>query len=226
MQFSNGKFVERVSNPTKTSKTRKLTKGENEGKEVHEELYDSITGLLLDITQESGPFGDMWKFKIDVSTSPENKKVYVLSIPVQFGLANSILFCLKNMDLSQDAEFRGYYFEHDTKKDKFVQGISVYQDKKSKAIGEEKGSLIKVAKFYTNENANGLPPWKESVLNKKKVYDQTDQLVFIEKMVFEEIKPLLPEATPASVSGMEDNEPKTFDADETDAGPTGDDLPF
>ncbi len=35
LQFSNGKFVERISEPTETSKTRKLTKGVNEGKDVH-----------------------------------------------------------------------------------------------------------------------------------------------------------------------------------------------
>ena len=53
----NGKFALRVNEGTEGAITRPLTKGDNKGKDVHELLYPSLTGLLASGEIRELPFG-------------------------------------------------------------------------------------------------------------------------------------------------------------------------
>lgn len=57
LSIGDGKITKRVKQPTEKSVSRKT----KEGKEVHEEIYDAISGVITDIkTQEHKTYGRFW----------------------------------------------------------------------------------------------------------------------------------------------------------------------
>lgn len=218
--FRDGQFVERVQAPTETSKSRLLEKGDNKGKEVHEEHYDSITGRLLDVTLEDGKFGKVWMFKMDVGTE-DKPKVFILQFGLDFGLAMGILTRLKNCDLQSDMKIAGYYFVPKGE-EKAKQGIVVYQSSKSKAKGLLKGDAIKVDPYYSAESAEKLPQWKQVTVNGKAMWDKTDETNFVVDMINKDIKPLLSGSTSVATQPAQTAQPTAF----ADSDDTADELPF
>lgn len=231
LTFSNGKFIEKFKEPNDNTVTRKITKGDNIGKDTHEAFYDSIAGRLLSINVEDTQYGKQWVFKMDVS-EPNKPKTFVFKTAIQFDNAKGILMCLQNMDFTQDCEFRGYYFE-ETKK----QGITVYQPRESKAVGIEKGDVIKVYSFYPEGSNKGLPPWVKVTFNMKDMWDKTDYIKFIMAYIESEIKPKLNDASALTLAATPPSAaPQAASSAPTSFAPTAtadhgsddisDDLPF
>lgn len=223
MTVSQGKFVQKVDQPTATSETRILEKGANAGQERHEEKYDTFEGQLLHIRQElHSEYGKFWEFIFDTTIDEHQPEKTIIKVGFKSGYAMNILSRLPNCKLNEDLILKGYNFKPEGK-NKNVMGISISQ-----------ASQGKVEPKFTKENPNGCPPMKEVLLDGEKKWDQTERLAFFEKLVASEINPQLPgiqETQPAQPSSppptdqpVQSHE-SAVEFDE-DGNPEGDDLPF
>jgi hypothetical protein len=79
--------------------------------------------------------------------------------------------------------------------------------------------------YFTKENPNGLPPMVPVTVKGKTVYDNTEQLKFIEKMINEMIVPRLPKNAAAAAALNADTD-TDHDASETTETLKEEKLPF
>lgn len=219
LAMSNGNFVKRVKEPTPASKPRKLTKGVNKGKEVHEEHFTEFTGQLISITAEHHEqFGASWAFKFDVTVDEE--EFLILKLPYSSGYSNNILTRLPNIkSFDNDLTMSGYCFRP-ADKDKDVMGISMKEWR-----GE---TAEKIIPLYTKDTPNGIPEMKQVVVSGKKVWDDTERMEFLESMVNELIIPKLG-GTPIAQPAEPQNEASTvakLDTSDAELDEDGELLPF
>jgi len=203
---ANGVFSKRVPEPTKGSITRKIEKGPNIGKEIHEEHFEYFEGQLVSITtNESENYGKQWVFKFDISETPSDKKFVVYQVGYDNGYAINILSRLPNANLEKDIRMSAYAFTDENGKEK--KGITLFQEGK------------KIQPAYTKDAPNGLPQMKKVKVNSKEVWDKTDMLEFLENMVNTEIIPNLPkEVDPLdTVAAFEAEKPAIKQEEEEDA---------
>lgn len=162
-----GKFCQRVKDGTEgaVKRTNKI------GKVVSEKFYDSFTAKLIDIKIADGTYGKTWNFYF-----VDQKETYILQLSYNNSLANTLLKILPNVDLTKELKLSPSQKEENGK---VKTSLFVNQD----------GVALK--HFYSKDNPNGLPQWKQIVVKGEKVWDSTDQLVFLENMVMTTIKPKL-----------------------------------
>lgn len=163
----NGKLCQRVKDGTEGS----IKRVNKIGKTVSEKFYDSFTGRLIDIKMGDGTYGKTWNFYFQ-----DKGEVYILQLSYNNGYANSLLKMLPNADLTKELKVSPSSKEVDGK---IKTSLFVNQD----------GVALK--NFYNKEHPNGLPEWKQIVVKGEKVWDSTDQLVFLENMVMTTIVPKL-----------------------------------
>jgi hypothetical protein len=207
LTLMDGKFVQRVKEKTKTSRERALTKGDNEGKIVHEETFTEICGAFISAkveTSSNPKYGKSWDFVFDCSTEDEEIEVH-FKVPYSSGYANNILFKLPNIDLSQDVSLNSYAFnDPDTKKR--IVGVSVRQ-----GVNFD----YKVPNAYSKDEPNGLPNMEKVKVKGVDVWDDTKRLEFLEEMVSEKFGVL-------AITSSEETE---FEGDELETEEEGD-APF
>jgi hypothetical protein len=162
-----GKFCQRVKDGTEgaVKRTNKI------GKVVSEKFYDSFTARLIDIKITDGEYGKAWNFYFQ-----DTKEVYILQLSYNNSLANTLLKILPNVDLTKELKLSPSQKEENGK---IKTSLFVNQD----------GVALK--HYYSKEHPNGLPQWTQIVVKGEKVWDSTDQLVFLENMVMTTIKPKL-----------------------------------
>ena len=162
-----GKFSEKAdaNTPGAVARTNKL------GKIVHEIYHDSFTGKLQSIKVKDGEYGKQWVFGFK-----DSKDTYLLQLPYSNSYAKNILKMLPNADISKEMRL--------TPQVKLVDG----QNRSSLFINQGEASLKHA---YTRENPNGMPPMEELTVKGSKVWDDTKQMEFLEKMVMEDIVPRL-----------------------------------
>ena len=148
---SNGIYVNRVKEETKTSKARLLEKGPNAGKEVHEERFSSFVGALNSCkVDETGDYGASWELIIDVTPGPEDpEELFALKLKYDSGYAADILKRLPNIDLDKDILFTSYCFTPKGE-EKVRMGLGMSQE-------DTNGKWSKVMPFYTKDTPNDLP---------------------------------------------------------------------
>lgn len=202
---SGGKFIRRVSEPTDTSKPRILEKGENAGKEVHEEHFDEIAGRLISVKVETNDWGKRWAFEIDTEEDG-NGEVSIIQTPYSSGYASAILSRIPNLDLKKDVLFRGYKFRDKTA-NKERQGVTLYQNTSAPAG--------KIAPYYTKENPNGCPDMVKITVNGSEQWDSTERMKFFESMVeglgFEPAPAAAPATAPAAPDTVAEFEDEATD---------------
>lgn len=143
------------------------------GKTVHEKYYDNFTGKLVGIkTTDGGTYGKQWVFSFQ-----DAGEIYNLQLGYTNSFAKNIIKMLPNADLSKEM--------------KVSPSTKVEPDgtKKSSIFINQDGKALKHA--YTREVPNGLPPMTQVTVKGTLVWDDTDQMVFLEKMVNEKIIPKL-----------------------------------
>jgi len=162
-----GKFCQRVKDGTEGS-VKRVNKV---GKTVSEKFYDSFTARLIDIKTGDGAYGKTWNFHFQ-----DKGEVYILQLSYNNSLANALLKILPNADLTKEMKLSPSQKEENGK---IKTSLFVNQD----------GVALK--HYYSKEHPNGLPEWKQIVVKGEKVWDSTDQLVFLENMVMTTIVPKL-----------------------------------
>jgi hypothetical protein len=199
LTISNGKICRQLSAKTETSKERT----NKNGKLVHEEFYDRISGMLTDIKVRevdiAGQQSKFWELKIE-----DEGKLYQLQFNYSSGYASCFLKSIPNADLTQRISFIPKMTEENGKK-------------KTTLFVNQGGNALK--HFYTKDNPNGLPQMTLTKLKGKDVWDDYDMMQFLEKMINEKIKPQLKGVTAAKA------EPTMANA-ETDLDDDGKPMPF
>jgi len=179
LQISNGKIVRQVKTKTDNSVSRvnKL------GREVHELFYDSITGVISDITTRESEYGKSWV----VSIKSEGK-LYKLEFNYSSGYATTFLKALPNVSF----------------------GDIVTLSPKLIIDGDKKKSVLFISQdgkglkhFFTKDNPNGLPDLKKIKIKGKESWDDSDRMEFLEQYVKENILPMIKSDLQDAIEGQE-----------------------
>lgn len=180
--IADGKICRQFKEATANSKNR-VNKN---GRTVHEEFYDYIDGLIVDITTKENDFGKFWM--ITLADGDQNQ---ILQMNYSSGYSNAFLKCLPNVDLKS--------------KVKIIPSQKQEGDKKKTSIFiTQHGQPVKW--FFTKDNPNGLPPLEQKKVKGKMQWDDSECMEFLENMINTQIKPNLPKA-----KGIVDAEPQEIE---------------
>jgi hypothetical protein len=197
-----GRFCIRVPEGTQGAETRvnKL------GKTVTEKYYDNFTGKLVGIKVTDGNYGKQWEFSFQ-----DGGEVYKLQLGYSNSFAKNILKMLPNADLSKVMKV-----SPQTK-------VEADGTKKSSLFINQDGVALKHA--FTKDNPNGLPQMKQVTVKGTVVWDDTDQMIFLENMVNTTIIPKLGGVAVATAPVADALDAFVAEANaSTDINP--DDIPF
>ena len=194
-----GRFCIRVQEGSEgaVSRTNKL------GKIVYEKYYDNFTGKLVSIKVTDGTYGKQWVFGFQ-----DQKEVYNLQLGYSNSFAKNIIKMLPNVDLAKEMKVTP------------VTKVEADGTKKSSLFINQDGQAIKHA--FTKDNPNGLPQMKQITVKGTLVWDDTEQMVFLEKMVNESIVPKLNGAK--AEAGLAPTNAPVADVEEDEINP--DDISF
>lgn len=167
------------------------------GNLVHESFYDSITGRITAIAVRESEFGKDWNVTLQDSAG----NTEVLQFQYSSGYSTAFLTTLPNADLSREV--------------KLVPSLKIENDKKRTSLFiQQDGQWLK--RKYKRDS--GLPDLQQVRFQGKMVWDSSDQMEFLEKVVKDEILPKLkpasgaPAAAPASLA-TGNNGPQWSDQD-------------
>jgi hypothetical protein len=163
-----GRFCIRVPEGTAGAETRVNKLGKN----VTEKYYDNFTGKLVGLKVTDGNYGKQWEFSFQ-----DSGEVYKLQLGYSNSFAKNIIKMLPNADLSKEMKV-----SPQTK-------VEADGTKKSSIFINQDGKALKHA--FTKDAPNGLPPMTQVTVKGSLVWDDTDQMVFLEKMVMDTIVPKL-----------------------------------
>jgi hypothetical protein len=177
LQIANGKIVRQMKQKVENSVSRvnKL------GREVHELFYDSITGVISDVTTRESEYGKSWVISIK-----SEGKLYKLEFNYSSGYATTFLKALPNVSF----------------------GDSVTLSPKLIIDGDKKKSVLFISQdgkglkhFFTKDNPNGLPDLKKIKIKGKDSWDDSDRMEFLEEYVKHNIIPMLKPSLQDTIEG-------------------------
>lgn len=165
LNIANGKIVRQFKLPTGKSEVR-TTKT---GKIVHEEMYDYVDGKIIDISTKENEYGKFWMVTLD-----DNGEKYTIQFNYSGGTASAFLKTLPNVDLS--------------KKIKLIPKQTTEGDKtKSTLFINQDGHALKWK--WNKDNPGGLPQLEQKKIKGKIVWDDSEQMDYLENYVTEHILP-------------------------------------
>jgi hypothetical protein len=180
--ISNGKIVRQFKQATEksTSRVNKM------GREVHEEFYDSLTGILKDVTTKESEYGKFWVVKME-----SEGKLYQIEMNYSGGYAASFLKTIPNADLAKEFTI--------------TPKLTIEGDKKKSVLFVNQ--MQKGLKwFFTRDNPNGMPELAKIKVKGKDTWDDSDRMEFLENYMKTEILPKLNNKS-SQVTDMEDEIP-------------------
>lgn len=181
--ISNGKIVRQFQSKT----ARSVERTNKNGKQVHEEFYDYLDGIITGITtKDHTDYGKFW-----VITLKDGEQDQILQFNYSSGYANGFLKALPNVDLTSKVKLSPSAKTEDGKT-------------KTTLFINQHGKAIKW--FYTKETPNGIPELRQQKVKGKIVWDDSDIMEFLEKMVKTDIQPLLGSTKEAPVGIPEETE--------------------
>lgn len=168
--ISNGKICRQFNSPDSETKER-VNKN---GKTVFEKFYDFIDGKIIDIGTKDSDYGRFW-----VVTLEDEEGQYILQMPFSSGYSGAFLKTLPNVDL-----------EH---KVKLIPKLTTEGDKKKTTLFvNQHGKALK--HYFTKDEPNGLPQLEQKKIKGKIVFDDSELMDFLEKMVVDKILPKIKKA--------------------------------
>lgn len=168
LSIGDGKITKRVSQPTAES-VQRTTK---QGKIINEEIYDGVSGLILDIkTHDHKDYGKFWNVILQ-----DDDDVFTLQMNYSGGYSSAFLKILPNIDLSQRVRISPSMKVEGTKK-----RVTLFIS--------QNGTPLK--HYYTKENPNGLPEMVQIKVKGKLQWDDSEMMAFLEDMVNKQILPKL-----------------------------------
>lgn len=213
----NGKFAVRVKEGTEGAVTR-----QNANKvTVHELLYDTLEGRIKSVEKEVGDKFVNWKIDFEVGD-----EIYVLSLPYSGRATNSILHRLPNVDFTKDVLLEAYFFTGDEKG-------RLYEKPRTYVGVKQAGE--KVPPYFvldptTKTYSNGLPELEKVFRGGKETWDDSKQMLHLEKTLEELVYPKIAELRKAPAidkSKLEEPDHNEFmSTNDFDADGATDDLPF
>lgn len=180
--------------------------------------YTDLEGQIVDLYFRDDKFNDQVIKKLNVVLLDGDDK-YVLSFPFDSSYSTSFLGFLKNADLTKPLTLSIKVKEYKDKKGESKTRRSV--------LISQGGQWLK--SFYSNTTGELMPEIKQVRVSGKVLWDKTDLLDFMEKLVNEEFKPQLTKERPKVSFASEKVPVKAalpWEADEDVADETDDDLPF
>jgi len=162
LSIQNGKIARRVQEPTATSKSRVI---EGSGKLIHEELYDSVEGVMTGIATREGNYG-----KELLITINDQVDSYQLQIKLSSSPASAFLRALPNVAIGCPLLIIPKIQEKD--------GI-----RRTSIVLSQYNKGVKWA--FTKDNPGDLPPMKKIKVKGKETWDDSEQLEYFEKMIAE-----------------------------------------
>jgi hypothetical protein len=165
--IANGKIVRQFKEKTdkSTSRVNKM------GREVHEEFYDSLTGILKHVSTKESEYGKFWVVKME-----SEGKLYQIEMNYSGGYAASFLKTIPNADISKEFTL--------------TPKLTIEGDKKKSVIFiNQKGLGLKW--FFTRDNPNGMPELAKIKVKGKDTWDDSDRMEFLENYVKSNILPKL-----------------------------------
>lgn len=171
LTISNGKICRQLQNKSEKS----VERTNKNGKLVHEEFYDHLSGMLTNISVReadvAGTKMKFWQLTVDA-----DGVIYQLQFNYSSSYAASFLKALPNADLTKQITLAPF--------------MKVEGDKKKTTLFiTQNGKALKHA--YTKDAPNGLPELKKVRVKGADVWDDTDMMDFLEKMVKETVLPQL-----------------------------------
>lgn len=210
LQIKRGFITMRVAEKTDTSVEYKIAKGPNEGMIVHEEQYDELEGLILDIYSSThDQYGTTWGILI----KDEDGAMYTLKFAQKSPYFTGFFTRLENCDLSRPVSFRTWVIKKEGGQEKYYG--TLMQDEE------------KIASKYTRENPNGMPELKKVFFDGKDQWDSFDRDQFLISIV-NRLQPELSQnaghalRTQAQANETEQNQ----DAEEEHYQESDEDIPF
>lgn len=172
LSIGDGKITKRVPQPTANSISR-LTK---QGKQVHEEIYDGVSGLVLDIKiHEHKEFGKFWNVILK-----DDDQVYTLQMNYSGGYASAFLKTLPNVNIFEAI--------------RLVPKMEIQGEKKRVTLFVTQNG-VPLKHYYTRDNPNGLPQMQQIKVKGKLAWDDSDMMEFLENMVNSTILPKIKGST-------------------------------
>lgn len=215
LQIKRGFITMRVAEKTDTSVEYKIAKGPNEGMIVHEEHFDELEGLVLDIYSSThDQYGTTW----GILVKDEEGAMYTLKFSQKSPYFTGFFTRLENCDLSRPVSFRTWVIKQENGTEKYYGTIM--------QAGE------KIAPKYTKDEPNGMPELKKVFFDGKDQWDSYDRDQFLIEIV-SRLQPELSQNTAqarfASLNSAqaEPNQAKeTQDAEQEHYQESDEDIPF
>lgn len=158
-----GKFTQKVREGTPGAVSR-INKN---NVEVWEMQYDHFNGKLVGIKVVDSEFGKQWNFTLKAGDSE-----FVWTSPYSNGYSKAFLKILPNINLAESFKISPSSKEVDGKTQNTV-------------FVNQNGAVVK--HYYNKETPNGLPQMVEITVKGQKVWDDTDQMAFLEKNALQAI---------------------------------------
>lgn len=186
LSIGDGKITKRVKEPTEGSVSR-TTK---ENKIVHEEIYDSVSGIITNITvKEHDSYGKFWNVSI---TDGEDK--YILQMNYSGGYSSAFLKQLPNVDFSKRV-----HISPSMKKEGDKKKVTLFINQNKQALKH----------YFTKDNPGELPQMVQKKVKGQMIWDDSDMMEFLENLVTNEILPKIREAGTYKQEAVADGDPAT-----------------
>jgi hypothetical protein len=163
LNISNGKIVRQHQNPVEGVT---VTRENKNGKVVHEETFDSITGVITSIKSKETPFGMVWEV-----TVTDGEETFILSWNYSSRYTNHFFRALPNIDIAQEVKINPWSMRDKNDPSKTAIGLSMYQN----------GNKAEFC--YTKDEPRDMPDLVQTKVKGKIQWDDSDQLEFFEAMV-------------------------------------------
>lgn len=145
LSFSGGKIVERVPADTPNATERKLERGSNAGKIIHELKYDGWKAYITNIEVKDSDYGQFLNIHIDEKDGSD--PVILTCSLFKSDIAARFLKCLPYIDPSRETSFSVF---PSTSPNGFTStALVLYQDGKS------------VKQYWNQDNPRDLPSWEK-----------------------------------------------------------------
>lgn len=162
LSIADGKLVRTFKEANENTKQR-INKN---GKVVHEQTFDAITGLLTGVSKRENEYGIF--IEISMKDGEDN---YQISAQFSGRYSSSFMKALPNVTTAEPVRLLPWSMVDKNDPSKKVTGITLYQN--------DGNGWVKIAPYYTKEDPKGLPQMVKAKIKGKIVWDDTEMLDFL-----------------------------------------------
>jgi len=169
LSITDGKIAQRLKEPREGSVVVINQKGVSRN-ELH---FKDVSGKIKDIKVRETDYGKEWQVFLE-----DAGQTFCLSFPYSSRYANGFLMAIQNINFNKKVVFSPWM--------KVVDGV-----KKTNLYLKHEGDEKSVEWFYSKEEPKGLPQLSQVKVKGQLVWDDTDKMEFLQKMIDEVIIPKL-----------------------------------